>query len=152
MLLLLAAAGTIAATLPLASSALLQGSRKPQSEGIVAVFEQSRFATYYTVTATDPDRQRVSISFKLVVPKNDPDCKTFAPRRTRKVGAAWTRTAIWYHGDQHGCDHTVEDERGHQGLVVATISDGYKAGDWKCKAVYDGTVTGEGDAFICAKR
>lgn len=115
--------------------------RQPTVTPIGAVFIQADFATDYGVQATDPDNRKLTYKWTLTPPDKDPNCSKFA-----QVAAEPWR-AIWQHGDQHGCNHTVTDPqgRGHPGTVTVVVSNGF----FDCTATYFGTETGTGPAPTC---
>lgn len=115
----------------------IAANRAPRLQPMLGAFSSDAKATTYTVAATDPDGDKLTYSWVLDPPANDPNCDNLGHLISRQ------RTFVWHHGDSVAsgdCDHSVEDARGHQGTVYVHVSDGV----WRCTAVYDGTVSGAG--------
>ena len=130
--------GSIALALLLAPAALAANS-PPKLTPIKAVFDQSAFATNYSASATDPDGDKLTMTWTLSAPTQDPKCNKFATVSSTK--------AIWHHGDRDGCNHAVQGPRGHKGIVHFYVGDG----TWVCTESYDGSITGTGGAAVCLK-
>jgi hypothetical protein len=98
---------------------------------IHARFVDSESATHYTAKAiaryTD-----VFYRFRLVAPKDDPNCKDLEVDPDPAVDEA-----VWHHSNSDGCQHTGTD---HAGVVVArAVADGFV-----CTAGYAGSKSGDG--------
>jgi hypothetical protein len=116
----------------------------PSVTPIGAVFIQADFATYYGVTATDPAGRKLTYAWSLKPPDKDPNCKMFS------TPAAEPWRSVWYHGDQHGCNHLVTDPggAGHPGTVTLVVSNGL----FNCTLTYFGTETGTGPPPTCVAK
>lgn len=135
-------AGAVAAALVLllvAAPAAGAANSPPKLTPIQATFVQTAFATTYTASATDPDGDKLTTSWSLVPPAQDPHCNKFLTLLPTK--------AVWHHGDQDNCNHGVQGPHGHKGIVRWAVSDG----TWVCAETYDGTVSGAGGAAACVK-
>jgi PKD repeat protein len=130
--------GLIALALVLAPAALAANTQ-PKLTQIKAVFVQKLFATNYTASATEPDGDKLKMSWTLAPPTQDPKCNKFA--------TVTPTSAVWHHGDKDGCNHAAQGPRGHKGIVHFYVSDG----TWICTEQYDGTITGTGSAGACLK-
>lgn len=130
---------------PVSATAAEDGA--PRFAGIRATFVQEDFSTYYRVSARDPEGKRVAIAWRLIPPPAEPGCTQLRRERTTFARGATKRTAIWAHGDQHGCDHTKMGPQGHAGRVRVSVSDG----SWTCVAVYDGSNSGRSPAPSCTR-
>jgi hypothetical protein len=112
----------------------------PDMFRIEATFIPAAFATSYTVDVTHSDPRPLRYRWVLQPPQNDPNCKLFA--QDQKSPAK----AVWFHGDQHGCDHTkAQGPAGHEGVVEAIVEDGL----YRCHTTYFGTVTGRSGPSGC---
>ena len=140
--LVLMAAGSLAA--------VAADSQPPTVSAIQAKFVPDEFATHYTIQASDPDHGDTlsatwSLELRVFDPLPaalDPGCRLTAVEPVVEELGTIEAEFIWYHGDQHGCDHTKQGAHGHQGIVTAVVSDG----TWTCTAAYAGTETGSGPA------
>ena len=128
----------LALVLLLAPAALAANS-PPKLTPIKAVFVQKAFATNYTASATDPDGDKLTMTWTLAAPTQDPKCKKFV--------TVSPTSAVWHHGDKDGCNHAVQGPRGHKGIVHFYVSDG----TYVCTESYDGTLTGTGGIYACFK-
>jgi hypothetical protein len=66
------------------------------------------------------------------------DNTTLAGGKLESGKRVWTNQAsdfLWFHGDQHGCDHMKMGPSGHQGVVTVTAV----SGDWTCTASINGS-------------
>ena len=131
--------GIALALVLLVAPAALAANSPPKLTPIKAVFVQKAFATNYSASATDPDGDKLTLSWQLSATDADPKCNKFATVTPTK--------AIWHHGDKDGCNHAVQGPRGHKGIVHFYVSDG----TWICTEQYDGTITGTGGAGACLK-
>jgi PKD repeat protein len=119
--------------------AAVAANTPPKLKPIQATFVQKAFATNYSASATDPDGDKLTMSWQLSPPTQDLRCNKFATVSSTK--------AIWHHGDQDGCNHAVQGPRGHKGTVRWLVSDGA----WVCTETYDGTISGVGGGALCVK-
>jgi BMFP domain-containing protein YqiC len=114
---------------------------------IKANFVEADRATYYTVpTVTNPSggaiAYRWTLSLQAVDPTKDVDNGCVNAR-----GGGFSGTAsqfIWAHGNigdpvhDDGCDHSLQGQYGHQGLIAIRVSD---SRGQSCTATYKGTNT-----------
>lgn len=135
-----AVGAALALALPLvAAQAARAANSPPKLTPIQATFVQTAFATIYTASATDPDGDKLTTSWLLAPPAQDPHCN--------KLVTLLPTKAEWHHGNQDNCNHAVQGPRGHKGTVRWVVSDG----TWICTETYDGTISGTGGAAVCLK-
>ena len=115
---------------------------EPVVSPITANFVSEQSETVYTITASDPDGDRLLRDWKLTPPAADPTCNDFT------FDSSTPNEAIWHHGNDNGCDHSKEGPRGHLGTVTVAVSDEH----WTCTASYFGTISGTGDPATCKPR
>ncbi len=106
---------------------------RPQLKPIVAVFDPDKRQTVYTEKATGPDERPLSYEWTLVE-HNDATCVLFEPN----VPA--DDSATWHHGDDQGCDHSLEGSNGHVGTITVIV----RNAAWACVAFYNGSNSGQG--------
>jgi hypothetical protein len=117
---------------------------------INANFVSADRATYYTVpTVTNPSggaiAYRWTLSLQPVDPTKDVDTGCV---NTRGGGFSGTGSQfMWAHGNtgdpvhDDGCDHSLEGQYGHQGLITVEVTD---SRGQSCTATYKGTESSEG--------
>ncbi len=113
---------------------------QPVVSAITATFDSDAKETVYKITASDPRGDRLLRVWTLD-PKtmNDPPCHDgFAFDNSRP------NEAIWHHSDSV-CNHSLEDARGHVGVVTVAASDTHSA----CTTTCSGTVDGAGEPAVC---
>lgn len=76
--------GSVFLALMLAPPALAANS-PPKLKPIQAVFDQSAFATNYVASATDSDGDKLTMTWTLAPPAQDPKCNTFATLSSTKA-------------------------------------------------------------------
>ena len=107
-------------------SALL--AKPPVLKPIEAEFQSANRQTVYTEKATSPEGLDLKYHWSLVE-HNDFTCVNFEPNRPAE------NQAIWHHGDDQGCNHSLEGPRGHVGTITVIVSDR----NFRCAAFYEGS-------------
>jgi hypothetical protein len=105
-----------------------QLAKPPVLKPIEAQFDSANRQTVYTEKATDPEGRDLKYHWSLVE-HNDPTCVNFEPNRPHE------NQAIWHHGDDQGCNHSLEGARGHVGTIIVIVSNR----NFRCAAFYDGS-------------
>jgi hypothetical protein len=105
----------------------------PDLKPMLADFVPAQSETVYTQRATNPDRRDLRYHWTLVE-HNDFTCVNFEPNEPRE------NQAIWHHGDNQGCNHSLEGPNGHVGTISVIVRDG----KFECAAFYNGSNDGEG--------
>jgi hypothetical protein len=120
---------------------------EPMISPLTATFVQAEFATHYSISAIDPDGDRLTFEWTLEPPQLDPGCTNLGQLVYFDHGSHGQASSefTWFHGDQHGCDHTKMGPQGHLGFVDVVVRDG----QWECKASYLGTEDGFVEPFPC---
>jgi hypothetical protein len=106
--------------------------------GVKAVFSEAERATTYAVSVSATGQGTPTITWRLVPPKDNLGCNTFAP-----VPGDPSK-AVWHHADTDGCTHNGVQ---HDGTVYATVT----TDAWQCTQSFFGTLTRQGSSAESCK-
>ena len=117
----------------------------PTLKPVQATFEEDARATFYEVSATDQDGDRLSYDWTLTPPKDDPSCNNHGDLKSAKPEFIWHHSSDDERGHGDHCHHKTPQ---HNGTVTVTVSDK----GWTCTASYGGTLTGTAQPKPCQRR
>ncbi len=98
--------------------------------------------TNYTVTVDQQPYTEISYEWSLTLQAVDPSKAVDYGCNNHGVLGATSIDFTWHHGNSgdpvsdDGCDHSLQGQYGHQGLIGLVVRDNR---GWKCTATYKGT-------------
>jgi hypothetical protein len=116
---------------------------------INANFVEAQRSTTYTVVVDEQPDTEVKYQWSLTLQAVDPNAGVDQGCTNRGVFGATTVDFVWHHGNtgdtvsDDGCDHNLQGQYGHQGLIGLIVSDNR---GWKCTATYKGTNTSDANS------